>query len=206
MQSTEFIGFDGQGYLGPDLPLALASHCVIKINPNTVLLAGGATSPYSTTSKTYFFDIPSGTWTEGPAMNKRRKQHSCAILEDINYVFVLGGRGDDSFSELASVEVLSLKSFPNQLSWIEPENLMIPKPLASFGAISLTKYQTFNRLYVFGGINPGITEYSEDIYELICTGWEIQDCSWQILDQKLALPRGGMVVLPITEDSINCKR
>ena len=192
MQYTEFIGFDGQRYLGPDLPLALGSHCVIKINPNTVLLSGGATSPYSTTSKTFFFDIPPETWTEGPAMNKRRKQHSCVILEDINYVFVLGGRGDDSFSELASVEVLSLKSFPNQLSWIEPENLMLPKPLASFGSISLTKFQTFNRLYVFGGINPGITEYSEDICELICTDYEIQDCSWQILDQKLSLPRGGM--------------
>ena len=45
---------------------------------------------YESTDTTYFYDIASNTWTDGPAMGSRRVAHVQAMLPD-GRVFVYGG-------------------------------------------------------------------------------------------------------------------
>ena len=67
LNTTEFTGPGSIPTYGPELPVPLRFHCMVAINSTTMMIAGGSSDPtdFSRTA-TYFYDIPSQTFTDGP--------------------------------------------------------------------------------------------------------------------------------------------
>ena len=87
------------------MPMPLASHCFVKLNATTAMLAGGVT--YSGRSnRTWFYDIDAMTWTEGPELQVSRWQHACGTLKiDTSAVVIVVGGWDSNFMSLNTSEV-----------------------------------------------------------------------------------------------------
>ena len=87
MDSSESIGLDGQSQPGPDLPLKLAGHCLVKINETTIFMGGGLDN------KNFYFHILDQTWIPAPSFNIPRFLQGCALQESDGYhlIFVAGG-------------------------------------------------------------------------------------------------------------------
>ena len=78
LDSTEFVDVQyGTSMAGPRLPQPLHFHCLIQLNPDQVLLVGGLNDRGEPVDKTYLFDYPSKTWTEGPPLNYERYGQAC---------------------------------------------------------------------------------------------------------------------------------
>lgn len=112
LMSTEFIelhGGSGSTSPGPDMPIALDGHSMVSLNSTTAMVIGGYSNGWS--SKTFYFDLNSSFWTNGPELKSPREYHASAILTDsvtnIKYVIVAGGYKSDY---LSSVEVLEFSS------------------------------------------------------------------------------------------------
>ena len=92
---TELISIDGAVEFGVDLPLPLWAHCMVKINENTIFLAGGQDGNYQSSAKTYFYNIRDQKWTSGPDLGTPRHLLSCGVYpydENSTYILTIGGR------------------------------------------------------------------------------------------------------------------
>ena len=77
-----------------ELPVKTASHCMVKIDENLVLMTGGFSSP----RLVYLFDKKANQWEKKRDMMNSREFHSCAVLEG-KKVIVSGGGNADSMNE-----------------------------------------------------------------------------------------------------------
>ena len=72
LNSTEFVS-PGNAVDGPDLPGPLRFHCLVQMSSTTMILIGGSTEPGNfgqafAVNTTYFYDIASQTWSDGPEL------------------------------------------------------------------------------------------------------------------------------------------
>ena len=75
------------------LPTLLKGHCAVFIDNNTLMVIGGYKFPASY-DKTYFLDLASNVWTDGPPLTTNRAYHTCNIVTDCRgnkQVVVVGG-------------------------------------------------------------------------------------------------------------------
>jgi len=105
LSSTELRGPDGKWKKYVKLPAPTAGHCMVTLDENRVLLAGGRQSNYAH-SRTYIFDRTTGLWERKQNMLSRREDHSCALV-DKNKVIMTGGVDN---SGLSTTEVYSLST------------------------------------------------------------------------------------------------
>ena len=97
----------------------------MKIDETTILVTGGITDKVSTninpeaSTKTYFHNLVTNTWIDGPDMLHRRASHACQKMGSM--FIVAGGRG----SETKSVEYLDSQNL--EIGW----RMMAPLPLES---------------------------------------------------------------------------
>ena len=109
--TTEYIHLNGSEDIGPDMPMPLDNHCLVKINATTAMLIGGYVfKTRSHVNNTYFYDIPTRTWSEGPGINVVRTHAACGIVRDSEdgtlMVVVAGGRNFfGNAPEIASTEL-----------------------------------------------------------------------------------------------------
>jgi hypothetical protein len=91
----------------PSMPIDVMYHCMVTINTTTVMVIGGK-SPYFS-SLTFYFNVESETWTEGPMLNIGRAYHSCGLIQEArkNSIIVIGGIGNNE-KILQSVEILDV--------------------------------------------------------------------------------------------------
>ena len=96
LDTTELIGLEATSSL-PSLPINVSNHCIIRINHTHLMATGGETED-TTTSKTFFFNIPKKKWESGPQLNLPRKAHACTLDEFFNnygyFPYVFGGFAD----------------------------------------------------------------------------------------------------------------
>ena len=85
LKSTELMDFNENSAItaqrqGPDLPLASGRHCSIQISDTKAIILGGDFG-----TKTYFIELESGTWTEGPPLQDSGSRYyaACGIITDI---------------------------------------------------------------------------------------------------------------------------
>ena len=104
LSTTEYIFSDGRNEEGPPMPIALATHAMVKINQSTSILVGGNVGWFVKSKRTWFYD---GNWIEGPDLQKARFQHSVGTLRDpvTDQVYVVVAGGYDG-SYLNDVEIL----------------------------------------------------------------------------------------------------
>jgi hypothetical protein len=77
LNSTLFINPNSEPQVteGPDTPKPVSGHCLVQINETTILMTGGGGS-----NETYFFNVNTSNWTQGPNMIENRTFHSCGIF------------------------------------------------------------------------------------------------------------------------------
>jgi hypothetical protein len=109
--STEFFQQTGTTP-GPDLPIAVAYHCLVSLNDTTALLIGGYLRDQTSSKATFFYNTDHKTWTDGPSLILGRSSHSCALFKSPQHdhtdtVIITGGYNAGSH---ASTELLNLVS------------------------------------------------------------------------------------------------
>ena len=109
--SIEIIGSKTSSVpLIPNLPVPLGSHCMAQMDSLTLAITGGyTTAGYSDcTRKSYFLNLASKIWTEGPAMIAARGEHGCSFIAGRDgkpTAIVAGGHVQPSPSRMDSVEI-----------------------------------------------------------------------------------------------------
>lgn len=123
LKTTELIQFNGGSGStspGPEMPITLSTHSMVVLNTSTAMIIGGWHATISS-AKTFYLDMNTFTWTNGPDLKTARHYASAATMTDsvtnIQYVVVTGGLNHHDLggsnigmTTLSSVEVLSLPS------------------------------------------------------------------------------------------------
>ena len=96
--STEYFTAEGQTYSGPTLPEPVDSMCFVKLDSSTALLIGGMKDWDFLYNTTYWFDIDSQVFSNGPRLRETRQGHSCGVLllDGLTYVLVVSGSDRDN--------------------------------------------------------------------------------------------------------------
>ena len=105
LATTEFLTVDGgspdQSNYGPELPVALWGHCIVAIDDNSFIVAGGVTGFFGISKSTYIYNKLTEEWTEGPQMTTERSHLQCASFKSDahgngyhNVVVAVGGYSD----------------------------------------------------------------------------------------------------------------
>ena len=100
---------------GPELPLAMNGHCAVKLNENTIM--------FMYMKKSFFFEVSTQTWTNGPDMKHDRVYSGCGMMQmdtGSSMVVVTGGIMNETHS-LAATEILKLGD-ANGLKWSPGKN------------------------------------------------------------------------------------
>ena len=92
---------------GPELPEPMVGHCIVQLNLSTVLFMGGGPS---TTKKTFFYEMTTQTWTNGPDMNYGRAYFGCGLMQTAtgSSIVVVSGGGTSLTDFHAKTEFLPL--------------------------------------------------------------------------------------------------
>ena len=108
---------DGQVIPGPELPLRIMDHCLLRVNATHIFMAGGRTESYRQLNNAYLLDTNSGAWRRLPDMRQKRFDHACAKLpghED--KILVVGGpKGTRERSEVLDLVSLEWGEGPKDL-------------------------------------------------------------------------------------------
>lgn len=109
LKTTEI--FDGSNFAaGPDIPVSVTEHCLVRLAGEKFFLAGGRTSASEASTKAWILDMRSRTWQKVPDLNIGRRNPMCGKTVD-GEVFVAGGEGSAESQD--SVEIFS----PDTSSW-----------------------------------------------------------------------------------------
>ena len=125
--------------INPSMEESLYGHCMVLLNPTTVMVIGGASLNFS--SATYLFDTEHQKWRDGPTLNVARAHHGCGRIRKNGQghefaAIVVGGFNG---KPLDSIEILDGDK------WIHGSGL----PIATFGG-SLVEDPTGGVLYIGG--------------------------------------------------------
>ena len=82
LQTSETINIDGEVSDGPDLPTAVYGHSITAINDTVSILAGGMTNVSHYSSKTWYYNHETETFTLGPNLMEGRRYHGSAFYVD----------------------------------------------------------------------------------------------------------------------------
>ncbi len=95
LQSTEYLTMDGVATSGPDLPVPVDIHCMVRLtkSQDAMLISGRNNG-----KATWFYNLDGnpGAWTQGPDLAIGRNNHRCGVIKDLSddsqeLVVVVGG-------------------------------------------------------------------------------------------------------------------
>ena len=105
---------------GPELPLAINAHCMLRLNSTTIaVLAGFASSPWGNNRRMWYYHVQDDQWVEGPSMRVGRRWAGCGTFKygDSTYILVVGGTEAEDGK---SVEVLNTRGN----AWVDGKNII----------------------------------------------------------------------------------
>jgi len=92
------------------LPEPMEGHCMTRVNQSHILMTGGGTTGYRSSSS-YLYSEETG-FTKIEDMKTRRRRHGCSVIDD-NVVFVAGGTGkSDEITEYLDLTTLTWSNGP----------------------------------------------------------------------------------------------
>jgi len=92
------------------LPEPMEGHCMTRVNQSHILITGGGTTGYRSSSS-YLYSEETG-FTKIEDMKTRRSGHGCSVIDD-NVVFVAGGTGGrDLITEYLDLTTLTWSNGP----------------------------------------------------------------------------------------------
>ncbi len=179
------------------MAVPLGSHCLQLVNDTLGLMIGGQTSSGFSESRTFFFDVPSRLFLDGPALHVGRASHACGTITDTltndKIVVAAGGIDVSSMEYLSSSEIWTTS---NVSSWNIGPDLLYPLRAAKFAPFSSN-----SRLLLLGGRSE--TKIERTIFLWNCGAAD--GCQQTLLDQKLQAPRSSFVAIPLPEESYDFK-
>ncbi len=206
MDSTEYLSMTGW-IEGPDLPMPLYRHCMVKLDESTVILIGGSTLDVTAITHTHVYYNGSESWTNGPPLLFGKDWHVCGLVKDQSWsIVIVTGGGETDFAADVT-QLLFISDDPTNLDrqWTIGPNL----PSAITGASGLVT-QDEKQFLVVGGHsvkdfdNP-LSYMSQiphkNIYSMSCCD---MTCSWTTLDQQLATARSWTVAILVPENYNSC--
>ena len=108
LSSTEKIHSDGRAIPGPEMPLPLRLHAMVKINENLTLIIGGRSPGNSASKRTFYYNHKTSEWSDGPELKVGRRYLAAGIVTDdvTKEEFVVVSGGYDGSNSLKSTVVL----------------------------------------------------------------------------------------------------
>ncbi len=194
LNTTEFVGVFEESKPGPDLPIPLSNFCFVKINDTTAMVIGGTTS-LDISYRTFFYDIPSQEFRDGPELGYRRQGMACETFEADNgkvMVAVIGG----FFKFPTAQDTVSLWD-PETNLWIHEG--LFPIPIGFAKAITSPDRKS---IYVIGGYDQE-TSAVDKVYKSSFNSAN-QTLSWELQDLRLPQGRCSFVAMEIAETLVDC--
>ncbi len=199
--TTEFVNPKTGSRPGPDMPVGLAWHCIVKVNDTTVMILGGwEVQRQIRTRDTYFLDIQSQAWTRGPSLITGRSGHACAEIADNDdnsiLVAVSGGLTDNSRTD--SLEIYAIGDA--EANWKESQRLGVALIGSRFVVMPEGKYAVLT-----GGMfdNANNREEADNkMYQLTCTS---RQCQWTTLNQTMSVARSYHVAMVVPSSFTSCQ-
>ena len=200
LSSTEFVrpALSNRTRPGPDLPVKVRSHCLVKLDDSRVMVIGGIEQQGRTNSKgTWIHNFDTGLWTSGPYLNIGRRYHSCGLITDPvadTQVVIVTGGWDGYESWTGSTEMWAVDSD----IWIDGPNL--PQPIAM-----ASSYTRSSELTLVGGFAGYWSTLSKSLLTIRCYN---STCNWHKNHEELnQRPRARAVAVLIpTSLSSDCIR
>ena len=167
-----------------DLPAPLSKHCAVLLkSKNAVMIIGGSSNGQNS-DKTYYFDLSSQSFSEGPSLSSARHSHMCTAfnVEGQEKVAVVGGEAE------SSVEILDVATD----SWTAGPSL-------SSNLCCGVLVQAEKGAILAGGFDGN--NNVDTMQALNCDGGS---CNWSSVSAKLGFPRSRGVGVLIPDTLANC--
>ena len=184
--NTSEILIETQFYFGPQLPLSLSGHCVVKVDDDQIFTAGGYGQPFL--KDTFYLQIQNNTWQSITPMQQGRYGHVCGkVLSSFNDIQIVAAGG-------LRVDKAELYLYQKQY-WINGPDMMRKN---FFKAASVQGPTNF---IIIGGLElePCATSNCqlEEIYIFE------RNIAWKFSQQKLKKGRGNHIAIKLPPE-IEC--
>ncbi len=188
LKSAEMLTEEGWESNIPSLPVTIYGHCMVTVNSTTVMVIGGAQNG-QISGKTFYFTFGEESWTEGPELKNKRRNHSCGKIRRIKdsqeMSIIVAGGYDGSFI-LSSVEILD-----------EGSNKWQTSPELPFGISSSPMVEDQNGgVVLIGGLGN-----LDTLYQLPHGG---QDAVWTKMEQKMKAKRHQQTAFLVPNNIVDC--
>jgi hypothetical protein len=192
LNSAEMLTEEGWESNIPSLPVTIYAHCMVTVNPTTVMVIGGWQNGQGYSGKTFYFTFGEESWTEGPELKKDREGHSCGkIRRNIESqemsIIVAGGY---LFSYLSSVDILDVGSNEWQTG---PE-----LPIGIYES-QMVEDQNGGVVLIGGFSSSG--GILDTLYQLAHGG---QDDVWTKMEQKMETGRYWHTAILVPDNIVDC--
>ena len=106
--------------VGPEIPLPINAHCMVRLNSTTVaVLAGMDISPWINNKRMWYYHVQDDQWVDGPSMRVGRRWAGCGTFKygGSTYILVVGGTDAEDGK---SVEMLNTRGN----AWVDGKNII----------------------------------------------------------------------------------
>jgi hypothetical protein len=193
LKSAEMLTEGGWESNIPSLPVTIGFHCMVTVNSTTVMAIGGEQNG-QISGKTFYFTFGEKSWTEGPELKNKRRDHSCGKIrrdkESQEMSIIVAGGFDGIFSYLSSVEILDVGSNEWQTG-----------PELPFGIGESQMVEDQNRGVVLIGGRSSSGDILDTLYQLPHGG---QDAAWTKMEQKMKSGRWIHTAFLVPDNIVDC--
>ena len=186
---------------GPDMPLTLQYHCLVFLNPDSIMVIGGRDIFKRPQENTYRLELNKTPmlWSLAPRLNQKRLGHSCGLLQLDGKRFVVAAGGAEEFMDfpqpLSTVEILNLNDGDGlEMEWITGPPMTRPMYFGSPRMLSLQ--------------SSLITVHRQSLFQLKCPTKVLDQCTWseatQVWQNPNVLPN-IFVFRPNLKDEFTCQ-
>ncbi len=193
LNSAEMLTEEGWVSNIPSLSVNIRMHCMVTVNLTTVMVIGGDQNEQDS-GKTFYFTFGDESWTEGPELKYKRRDHSCGKIrrnkesQEMS-IIVAAGQYDESY--LSSTEFLD-----------EGSNEWQTGPELPFGISFSQMVEDQNGGVVLnGGYSRSLGDILGTLYQLPHVG---QDAVWTKMEQQMKTGRYLHTAFLIPDNIVDC--
>ena len=181
---------DWEETMPQSIPFTFNAFCSVLVNSTTALVIGSL--PMHTSSGTFYINLETEVWTEGPFLKNIRESSSCGKIRKNNSsqdlsIIVVGGWSN---WQLASVEILD----QDAEEWRNGPDL----PLEMYNA-KMVEDQN-GGVFLVGGHSNGVGPL-DTLFQLPHGG---ADAEWTKMQQKLKVGRSAHVAFLLPDSIVEC--
>ncbi len=189
---------------GPQLILALESHCMVQLNESHAMLIGGSSDFHDPEDRTWCYsNLHQQQWASCPNLNYRRKNLACGVLYDNmldqTVVMVAGGIHVDMFGDKTVEHLFIGDNSRWDQGWTIDNGVLC---YGTFGPSSVVSHDK-SRLIIIGGRAIG---YPNPYHKSLCSCTITQGSpNCEVMKQELQIGRGLSVAMLIPDSFANCQ-